>query len=261
MILTRDIVPCAPFLYGLLNTLAIKGTGNNYFIKSILNILESLINSSNSDSFNEPDMQFIKSMLAEKKSLSENSVLTFFSNQNDENINKILAVLKISSLGLENTDGIGLIVRILSSLYKLNSNYCKYTAISKHISIISLILSSKKYLNYRVLALNLSVIFYKLSQYREFSVSLSNFEANSLIQILCKIILFPDYEFQDSFPILLGAFCNISAYLLEIHNFTAIELIKVYEYILNKDWLLQKEKNHYCVFYFIEACNNIIQYQ
>ena len=90
MILTRDIVPCAPFLYGLLNTLAIKGTGNNYFIKSILNILESLINSSNSDSFNEPDMQFIKSMLAEKKSLSENSVLTFFSNQNDENINKIL---------------------------------------------------------------------------------------------------------------------------------------------------------------------------
>jgi High-temperature-induced dauer-formation protein len=262
MLLTKGIVPNQQFLYGLLNTFACKPKGDSIvLIKVAVKVLEVLMKTSNSENYFEEDMNFIKNMIFQKKISSLNTIKDFFQSFSDESMNKVLTAIELASTSLENSAEIMSIINLLSSLFECSPNYCKYTAISTHFSIISTILSSRKVLNYKITGVALAKVFYSLSCHREFSVSLSVQESNSLLQLISEIILYPDYEFQDYFSLLTGILCNISAYLIEIDSVSSISLVKVYEYITNKDWLLQKEKNHYNVFYLVQAFNNILQYQ
>ena len=261
MLLTHDIIPCESFIYGLLNTIAIKNSGHLSLVRSALNLLDILIQVSCPDNFSECDMQFIKTMLIERKNFTNNKLVNFFQQLNDENANKILTIIENACKTLENSEGLVFLIKFLASLFSISQSYCKYIAISRHISIISSILSYKRPLNLRTCGSSLAKIFYSLSIYREFSVSLSISELNMLIQLLCKIALFPEYEFQDYFPLIFGAICNLSSYTIEIENETSIDLVNAYEYIINKEWILEKAKNHYNIFFIIQAINNLIQYQ
>ena len=262
MLFTREIVDCRQFIYGLLNILNWKSRANSPgTIQNVVKLLERLIQARNSEEFSDLDMQFIKMMLNERKSLSVNAVKFFFQTLSEEAAIKVITAIKNAFVILENTEGIQYLIDFLASLCILRSDFSKITSSPTNSSLVSSILSSKKWLNYRISGVPLLTLFYHLSHYRDFSVSLTIPRSNTLIQLLCRMVLVPDFEFQDYFPSLFGTLCNISAYTISLDALSSELLINAYEYILNKDWILEKEKNHHNIFYIIQALTNAIQYQ
>lgn len=261
MLFTKELVNCETFVFELIDVIGSKGKGNTENILNVVKILDALINVKESEDFHEFDMNVIKSLMAERKSTSGNKVKFVISRLTDETLFKLLDSLRNACKVLEGTNGVEYLIVLISSLFKVIPEFCKYIALTPHYSIVSSAISSNLFSNYRFSGVHFTSFFFALSHYREFSISLSSSEANTLFQTICSLILIPDYEFQQYFPLLFGTICNLLAYTLQIDQNSSESLISAFEYITNKSWLIEKEKNCYNIFYIVQAFTNAIQYQ
>ena len=258
LLLTRDIFISEEFLVALLESLFAKSPELVHLTCKCLNLL---LENEEATQRKGEDIEFVKDLLKQRKKLNNNIVQQFFVSLSDENINKVLNSILQASATLLHSDKIGSILNLLSILFSLNENYCKYIAVNKNISVVSSILLSQQSLSIRSITPNYSKVFYLLSHYREFSVSLTTTEMNLLLEFMFKIVLAAHYEFEDFYPLLTGTFCNISPYILELSSTNSNLITLIIEYLTEKAWLLRKKSNHLNIFYMIQGINSLIQYQ
>ena len=258
LLLTRDIIISEEFLVALLESLFAKPPELVCLVCKFLNLL---LENEDATQRSGEDVDFVKDLLKQRKKLNNNTVQQYFTNLSDENINKVLNSILQASNTLIYSEKIGSILNLLSVLFSLNESYCKYIAVNKNISVVSSILLSHQSLGIRSVTAFYSKVFYLLSHYREFSVSLTMIEMNLLLEFIFKLILAADYEFEDYYLLLSGTFCNISPYILELSPANSNLITSIIEYLTEKPWLLRKKSNHLNIFYMIQGINSLIQYQ
>lgn len=258
-LIIQEIIPCEHFIYSILNSFLVDNSPN--LIKKALKFISIIISSPIPSISTELDLFFIQLLLKERRNPGTNIIAQMFKNFSDESVNKVLYCTVKAARSLENTFGIYDLLGFVATIYRENLTFCKYTAISQHFSLVSSILMNKALVTNRNSIPFFSKVFYMLSKHREFCVSLSVVESNSLTQALCQIVQIPMHEYKGYFPILLGTFCNISAFLLDVYHDTALEITKTFEYVIDRNYLLAEETNHHNVFYIVEGITNIIQYQ
>jgi High-temperature-induced dauer-formation protein len=78
---------------------------------------------------------------------------------------------------------------------------------------------------------------------------------------LCKYIFSNANYYNALHSYFLMIISNISPYIRSMSPTTCQLLIRLIEKYSTKAWLFESEKNHYFLFYILEAINNIIQYQ
>ncbi|KAM9424029.1 protein HID1b [Pholidichthys leucotaenia] len=85
--------------------------------------------------------------------------------------------------------------------------------------------------------------------------------ADLLIVIFHKIISSGHQRLQPLFDCLLTIIVNISPYLKSLSMVAASKLLHLLEAFSTPWFLFSSPKNHHLVFFLLEVCNNIIQYQ
>ena len=258
VLITRDIVVNEEFLVSLLESLTQK---NQDLVSITCRFLAMMLSNDRESEVFTDDVMLVRDLLKQRKKSPVNIVQFFFKSLSDENINKVLYCILLASATLENSSKIEPVLDLLCNLFTLNADYCKYIALNKNISIISSILASRSFLEPRAVCKSFSSVFYSLSHYREFSISLNTSELNLLLEFIFKLVLAGQYEHQTSYPLLLGTFCNISAFIIDLNPSNSQLLTLVIEYLTDKSWLLSSKSNHINLFYIVQGINNLIQYQ
>jgi hypothetical protein len=258
VLLTRDILISEEFLVALIETLTQKSPE---LVSTTCKVLSLMLSQDLETQACSEDVNFVKDLLKQRKKGQINIVFQFFKSLSDENINKVLYCVLLASHRLEGSEQIETVLDLISKLFTVSSLYCKYIALNKNISIASTILSSREYLHPRETCKSFSSVFYALSLFREFTVSLTTAEVNYLLEILFKLVLAGQYEHQEHFPSILATFCNVSAFVIRISQENSQLITLVFEYLTEKSWLLSRKMNHLNVFYVIQGINNLIQYQ
>lgn len=77
----------------------------------------------------------------------------------------------------------------------------------------------------------------------------------------CKLIFQARSYYSSLTNYFLMTISNVSPYIRSLTPIAALGLTRLLEKYSIRPWLLETEKNNYCLFYILETLNNIIQYQ